>query len=103
MRGSRAPREAKAEAFAILGRSQYEQGSFRLALRALKTATELDSRMARAWYYLGLFDFDLQHTADSRTAMEAAVKALLPHADTWDYLWPTPTSLPHSTARDVSP
>ena len=42
LRGPRAPRALKAEAYAILGRSQYEQGSFKRALRSLKMATELD-------------------------------------------------------------
>ena len=74
LRGPRAPRHVKAEAYAILGRSQYEQGSFKLALRSLKAATELDNRMARAWYSLGLVEFDMQRVADARTAMEAAVE-----------------------------
>lgn len=101
MRGPRAPRESKAEAFAILGRSQYEQGSFRLALRSLKSATDLNPRMARAWYYLGLVDFDLQRMADSRAAMESAVKADPLYADAWYYLGRTRTALGEPTAHDA--
>jgi tetratricopeptide (TPR) repeat protein len=101
MRGPRAPRQAKAEAFAILGRSQYEQGLFRQALRSLKAATELDNRMARAWYSLGLVDFDLQRMADSRTAMEAAVKADPLYADAWYYLGRTRSALGDAAARDA--
>jgi tetratricopeptide (TPR) repeat protein len=101
MRGARAPRESKAEAFAILGRSQYEQGLFRVALRSLKAATDLDSRMARAWYYLGLVDFDLSRMADSRTAMEAAVKADPLYGDAWYYLGRTRTALGEPTAKEA--
>ena len=67
-----------------------------LALRALKTATELDSRMARAWYTLGLVDFDLQRMADARTAMESAVKADPLYADAWYYLGRTRAALGRS-------
>ena len=101
LRGPRAPRAVKAEAYAILGRSQYEQGEFRLALRSLKTATELDSRMARAWYTLGLVDFDLQRTADAHTAMEAAVKADPLYAEAWYYTGRTRAMLADATAKDA--
>jgi len=101
LRGPRAPRAVKAEAYAILGRSQYEQGEFRLALRSLKNATELDSRMARAWYTLGLVDFDLQRTADAHTAMEAAVKADPLYAEAWYYTGRTRAMLADATARDA--
>ncbi|HSN33528.1 MAG TPA: tetratricopeptide repeat protein, partial [Ideonella sp.] len=97
----RAPRAVKAEAYAILGRSQYEQGSFRLALRSLKTATDLDSRMARAWYTLGLVDFDLQRTADSRAAMENAVKADPLYAEAWYYVGRTRAMLADATAKEA--
>ena len=101
MRAPRSSRALKAEAYAILGRSQYEQGSFRPALRALRTATELDPRMARAWYNLGLVQFDMQKLNDSRTAMEAAVKADALYADAWYYLGRTRAALGDATARDA--
>jgi len=101
LRGPRAPRPIKAEAFAILGRSQYEQGSFRLALRSLKAATELDSRMARAWYSLGLVDFDLKRMADAKAAMEAAVKADPLYGDAWYYLGRARAELGDPASRDA--
>jgi tetratricopeptide (TPR) repeat protein len=101
MRGPRAARALKAEAYAILGRSQYEQGSFRLAIRSLKAATELDTRMARAWYYLGLVDQDVSRMADARTAMEAAVKADPLFSDAWYYLGRTRASLGDPAAKEA--
>ena len=101
MRGPHPPRAVKAEAYSILGRSQYEQGSFKLALRSLKNAVALDSRMARAWYTLGLVDFDLSRMADSRTAMESAVKSDPLYADAWYYLGRTRTALSDPTAKDA--
>ena len=100
-RAARAARRRRPRRYAILGRSQYEQGSFRLALRSLKAATELDARMARAWYTLGLVDFDLQRMADARTAMEAAVKADPLYADAWYYLGRTRAALADATAKDA--
>ncbi|HEX8953125.1 MAG TPA: tetratricopeptide repeat protein, partial [Polyangia bacterium] len=101
LRGPRAPRALKAEAYAILGRSQYEQGLFRPAVRSLKAATELDPRMARAWYNLGLVDFDLKHLSDAGAAMESAVKADALYADAWYYLGRTRTALGDATAKDA--
>jgi tetratricopeptide (TPR) repeat protein len=101
LRGPHAPRAIKAEAYAILGRSQYEQGSFKLALRTLKAATELDSRLARAWHYLGLVDYDLKRFADARTAMEAAVKADPLFSDAWFYLGRTRDALADATAKQA--
>jgi tetratricopeptide (TPR) repeat protein len=101
MRGPRSPRSLKAEAYAILGRSQYEQGSFKLALRSLKTATTLDSRLARAWHYLGLVDYDLKRMPDARTALEAAVKADPLFADAWYYLGRSRQALADPTAKDA--
>jgi tetratricopeptide (TPR) repeat protein len=57
--------------------------------------------MARAWYYLGLVDFDLQRMADSRTAMEAAVKADPLYGDAWYYVGRTRTALSDPTAKDA--
>jgi len=57
--------------------------------------------MARAWYYLGLVEFDLQRMADSRAAMEAAVKADPLYADAWYYLGRTRTALSEPTAHDA--
>jgi tetratricopeptide (TPR) repeat protein len=101
MRGPRAPRSVKAEAYAILGRSQYEQGQFKSALRTLKTSTDLDSRMARAWYTLGLVDFDLKRFGDARTAMEGATKADALFGDAWYYLGRTRQELADPTAKDA--
>lgn len=75
MRGPRAPRPLKSEAYRVLGRSQYDQGSFKPALKNLKLATELDQRSAQAWYYLGLVEEDLKRLPDAKTAYETAVKA----------------------------
>ena len=86
MRGPRAPRALKAEAYAILGRSQYEQGSFRLALRSLKAATELDPRMARAWYYLGLVDFDLRAWPMRARRWRRRSRPIRSTRDAWYYL-----------------
>ncbi len=101
MRGPRPPRAVKAEAYAILGRSQYEQGAFKQALRTLKAATDLDGRQARAWYSLGLVDFDLSRMADARAAMEAAVKADPQYGDAWYYVGRTRTALSDPTAKDA--
>ncbi|MGZ3427509.1 MAG: tetratricopeptide repeat protein, partial [Polyangia bacterium] len=101
MRGPRAPRALKAEAYAILGRSQYEQGLFRVAIRSLKTATELDPRMARAWYYLGLVDQDVSRMADARTALESAVKADPLFSDAWYYLGRARASLGDPAAKEA--
>ncbi len=101
LRGPRAPRALKAEAFAILGRSQYEQGQFKLALRSLKTATELDPRQVRGWHYLGLVDYDLKRWADARTAMEGAVKADPLFADAWYYLGRAREALADATAKEA--
>lgn len=101
MRAPRSPRPLKAEAYAILGRSQYEQGSFRAALRSLKTATDLDPRMARAWYNLGLVQFDLQRVNDARSSMDNAVKADAQYADAWYYLGRSRAALNDPTARDA--
>jgi tetratricopeptide (TPR) repeat protein len=73
----RAPRAAptlKAEAYTVLGRSLWDQGSFRSAQKALKTATEFDPRSARAFFYLGLVDEELHHSDEGRQALETAVK-----------------------------
>lgn len=101
MRGPRPPRALKAEAYTILGRSQYEQGEYRPAIRALHQATALDARAARAWLYLGQVNDDLKRPAEARTALEAAVKAdpLLP--DAWYYLGRARAQAGEATARDA--
>jgi tetratricopeptide (TPR) repeat protein len=74
LRGPRAPRALKAEAYTVLGRAQYDQGNFPPALKSLKLATDLDPRSARAWYHLALVDEDLKLLPDARAAMESAAK-----------------------------
>jgi tetratricopeptide (TPR) repeat protein len=101
MRGPRAPRALKAEAYTILGRSLYEQGTFRAALRALKLATQLDPRMARAWYYLGLVDDDLRRLPEAKMAMESAVKADPLFAEGYYYLGRLRTALGDPTAKEA--
>lgn len=101
MRGPRSPRSLKAEAYTILGRAQYEQGSFRLALRSLKLATDLDPRMARAWYYLGLVDEDLKKLPEAKTAMETAVKADPLFSEAYYYLGKVRAQLGDPTAKEA--
>ncbi|HEX4461078.1 MAG TPA: tetratricopeptide repeat protein, partial [Polyangia bacterium] len=86
LRGPRAPRALKAEAFMVLGRAQYDQGNFKPALKSLKTATELDPRSARAWYHLSLVEEDLKMLPDARAAMESAVKCDPQLAEAYYYL-----------------
>jgi tetratricopeptide (TPR) repeat protein len=74
LRGPHAPRALKAEAYLVLGRAQYDQGSFKPAMRSLRTATELDPHSARAFYYLALVLESVQQMPEARNAMESAVK-----------------------------
>jgi tetratricopeptide (TPR) repeat protein len=101
MRAPRAPRALKAEAYSILGRSEYEQGQFKLALRNLKMATELDARQVRGWYTLGLVDYDLKRFADARTALEGATKADPLFGDAWYYLGRARQELGDPTAKEA--
>ena len=101
MRGPRAPRALKAEAYTVLGRAQYEQGTFKPALRSLKLATDLDPRTARAWYYLGLVDQDLKRLPDAKTALEAAVKADPLFSEAYYYLGRLRATLGDPTAKEA--
>lgn len=101
LRGPRAPRALKSEAYTIRGRAQYEQGEYRPAIRALKLATELDPRAARAWYYLGLMNEDLKRLPDARDALESAVKADPLYAAAYYYLGRLRANLGDATARQA--
>jgi tetratricopeptide (TPR) repeat protein len=101
MRGPRSPRSLKAEAYTILGRAQYEQGTYRPALRSLKLATDFDPRMARAWYYLGLVDEDLKKLPEAKTAMETAVKADPQFSEAYYYLGKIRAQLGDPTAKEA--
>jgi tetratricopeptide (TPR) repeat protein len=81
-----APRWVKAEALAVLGRSRWEQGAFGAALRALRQATELDPKNARAHYYLGLVLEDLRKLPEAMASMETATKVDPKLADAHYYL-----------------
>lgn len=63
-----------AEALIALGRSQYDQAAFRLALKSLKQATELDPTNARGFYHYAFVLEDTKRTGEARDAMEQAVK-----------------------------
>jgi tetratricopeptide (TPR) repeat protein len=58
-----------------MGRAQYDQGTFKAALRSLKMATDLDPRSARAWYQLGLVNLELKQLPVAKQALETAVKS----------------------------
>jgi tetratricopeptide (TPR) repeat protein len=101
LRGPRAPRALKSEAYMIRGRAQYEQGQYRPAIRALKLATELDPRAARAWYYLGLIEEDLKRLPDAREALENAVKADPKYGEAYYYLGRLRAATGDATAREA--
>jgi tetratricopeptide (TPR) repeat protein len=69
-----ARRWVKAEALIALGRSQYDQGMFRPALKSLKSASELDPTSARAFYHYALVLEEIRRVTEAREAMEQAVK-----------------------------
>lgn len=72
--GPSAPSWVKSEALTILGRSRWEQGSFGLALKALKAATAADPANARAYYYLGMVYDDQRRPPDALAALETATR-----------------------------
>jgi tetratricopeptide (TPR) repeat protein len=81
-----APRWVKAEAQAVLGRAQWNQGSMKLALKSLKAATELDPAHRTAFYYLGLVYEELGKFVEGRDALEQAVKNDPKFEEAWYYL-----------------
>jgi tetratricopeptide (TPR) repeat protein len=91
----------KAEALTVLGRSLWEQGTFRPALRTLKQATTIDPRSARAFYYYGLVLDEVRNKADARAAMETAVKNDPKLADALYYLGRLRAESGDPTSRDA--
>lgn len=63
-----------AEAYVALGRSQYDQGMFKSASKALKQATDLDPTNARAFYHYAFVLEEMKRNGEAREAMEQAVK-----------------------------
>jgi tetratricopeptide (TPR) repeat protein len=86
LKGPRAPRALKAEAYTVLGRAEHDQGKLKAAMRSLKTATDLDPRSARAWYHLGLVADEAQQAPVARAAFESAAKADPQLADAYYHL-----------------
>jgi cytochrome c-type biogenesis protein CcmH/NrfG len=74
LRTSTAPPLLKSQALLVLGRSQWEQGDFRPALKSLGQSVQLDPKNARAWYYQALVHDDLKKRDDARRALETAVE-----------------------------
>jgi tetratricopeptide (TPR) repeat protein len=74
LRTSTAPPVVKSQALLVLGRSQWEQGDFRPALKSLDQAVQLDPGNARAWYYQALVDDDLKKRDEAKKALETAVQ-----------------------------
>ena len=70
--GAAAP--LKSTALWVLGRSQWDQGDFRPALKALNSAVQLDPQSARAFYYQAMVDYDLRRPDDARRALETSVQ-----------------------------
>jgi tetratricopeptide (TPR) repeat protein len=86
LRGPRASRALKAEAYTVLGRAQHDLRAFKPAMRSLKMATDLDARSAPAWYYLGRAAADMKQQPEARAAFESAVKIDPQFAEAWYYL-----------------
>jgi tetratricopeptide (TPR) repeat protein len=74
LRSPTASRVLKAEALMVLGRAQWEEGDFRPALRALKSAIELDPKSAAAFCYYGMANQDLHNLDEAKKALETAVQ-----------------------------
>jgi tetratricopeptide (TPR) repeat protein len=69
-----APPWVKAEALSVLGSALWDQGSYKPALKALRSAVELDPRNARAFYRLGLTLDELRRTDEAEQALESAIQ-----------------------------
>ena len=61
------------EALSVLGSALWDQGSYKPALKALKSAVELDPRNARAFYRLGLTLDELRRSDEAEQALESAI------------------------------
>ncbi|MSP59184.1 MAG: tetratricopeptide repeat protein [Myxococcales bacterium] len=76
-RGERArvPAMVRAEAYAVLGRAHYDQGSAKNAARYLDAALKLDRRNARACYQMAILHEERKARDVARKLMEEAVAA----------------------------
>jgi tetratricopeptide (TPR) repeat protein len=75
LHGADGARALRAEALTLLGRAQWEQGSFRPALAALEEATRLAPHAAPGFYNLALVDQELRRDEAAGRALEAALVA----------------------------
>ena len=63
----------QSEALVVLGRSLWDQGTFKPALKVLRRAVELTPKSARAYHSLGLVLDETRHDAEAQKAFETAL------------------------------
>ncbi len=86
LRAGRSPVWLRAQAFALLGRAEFELGNARGAWKSLKSALELDPHNVRAQYALGLAALELKRQDEAIAAFEGAIASDARFADAQFYL-----------------